>query len=371
MILVFVIILLFVLYSILIIYYWQAWRSVPLYSSASIEPPIRVSVIIAARNEELTIGRLLQSLQSQTYPREYTELIVVDDHSTDSTKEAVLQFENVRLLQLEDYIINSYKKKAIETGITAASGQLIVTTDADCVVPPTWLQSIVSFKTTKDAVFVAAPVAFHGSNSALSIFQTLDFMVLQGITAASVHRNLHSMCNGANLAYPREVFKELGGFDGLDHIASGDDMLLMHKIWKRYPRNVFYLKSREAIVTTDPMPDWSSFFHQRVRWASKARFYSDKRILAALVLVYLFNVSFIVLLLTGFWYPELWLWCAGLLLAKTIVEFPFLNSIAGFFRQKHLLKYFIFFQPFHILYTIIAGLLGQVGKYRWKGRRVK
>jgi cellulose synthase/poly-beta-1,6-N-acetylglucosamine synthase-like glycosyltransferase len=113
----------------------------------------------------------------------------------------------------------------------------------------------------------------------------MDFMTLQGITGASVQKNILSMCNGANLAYEKEIFTRVNGFAGIDHIASGDDMLLMHKIWKQNPGKVHYLKSPDAIVTTQPMKTWNDFFDQRIRWASKATKYDDQRIIAVLFLV--------------------------------------------------------------------------------------
>ena len=204
-------------------------------------------------------------------------------------------------MKLEDDAINSYKKKAIEKGIAAASGDLIITTDADCIPPPDWLQTIVSFKEKTNAVFVVAPVVFDCNSQMVQVFQAMDFMVLQGITGASVYKKIHSMCNGANLAYERKVFYEVDGFTGIDHIASGDDMLLMHKIAKKYPDRIHYLKSTDAIVSTKPMKSWSTFFNQRIRWASKAMHYNDKRIFWVLLLVYLFNLSFLVLLVAGFW----------------------------------------------------------------------
>jgi cellulose synthase/poly-beta-1,6-N-acetylglucosamine synthase-like glycosyltransferase len=198
----------------------------------------------------------------------------------------------------------------------------------------------------------------------------MDFMVLQGITGASVYKKLHSMCNGANLAYERKVFYEVNGFAGIDNIASGDDMLLMHKIAKKYPNRIQYLKSPDTIVSTQPMTTWSSFFNQRIRWASKATHYDDKTIFWVLLLVYLFNLSFLVLLIAGFWDHSCWLYFLIAWLLKTIVELPFFYSIANFFYKQWTVKLFIFFQPIHILYTIISGLLGQFGKYEWKGRRV-
>ena len=179
------------------------------------------------------------------------------------------------------------------------------------------------------------------------------------------------MCNGANLAYERKVFYEVNGFDGIDNIASGDDMLLMHKIWKKYPDAVRFLKSHDAIILTQPMKTWSSFINQRIRWASKATYYKDWRIFSVLLLVYLFNLSFLVLFVTGFFNSGYWIFLAGLWAAKTLIEIPFVYSIARFFGKQDLLFWFFFFQPFHIIYTIISGLFGQFGKYEWKGRRVK
>ena len=241
--------------------------------------------------------------------------------------------------------------------LAAASGELIITTDADCIPPPGWLQNIALFKEKTNAVFIVAPVVFDCNSQPLQLFQAMDFMVLQGITGASVYKKIHSMCNGANLAYERKVFYEVNGFAGIDQIASGDDMLLMHKIAKKYPDRIHYLKSTEAIVSTQPMQSWSAFFNQRVRWASKALYYDDKRIFWVLLLVYLFNLSFLVLLIAGFWnsfllaVPSIACW-----LLKTIVELPFFYSVAAFFNKQWAVKFFFFFQPLHILYTIISGL---------------
>jgi poly-beta-1,6-N-acetyl-D-glucosamine synthase len=371
MILLFIVILLFTGYSILIFYYWQSWRSIPLYTATSSPPSTTVSVIIPARNEEEDIGRLLISLQEQDYPKELLEIIVIDDHSTDRTAEIARQFAGLRLIQLKDDAINSYKKKAITAGIAAATGKLIVTTDADCWCPPTWLKTLVSSYEQFNPVFIAAPVAIDCGPALVELFQAYDFCVLQGITGASVYKNIHSMSNGANQAYERDAFHTVNGFEGIDHIASGDDMLLMHKIWKQYPDRVGYLKSTDAIVHTRPAKTWKEFFKQRIRWASKATYYNDKRITAVLFLVYLFNLSFLALLIAGFWNTSFLLFAAGLWIVKTAIEFPFVHSVVSFFDKRYFSRYFFFLQPLHILYTILSGLFGQFGKYEWKGRRIK
>jgi len=386
--LIIILLVLFILYFLLILYYRQSWLDIPEFKpqTSNYKPQTTITVIIPARNEEEHIGECLESIKQQSYPADLFEVLVVDDHSTDDTAGVISSYlgQNMRLISLEELAvdgINSYKKKAIETAIGQATGELIVCTDADCIIPPHWLQTIAAFYEQYQPAFIAAPVDINCSNKFIEIFQCLDFMTLQGITGASVHKKIHSMCNGANLAYTKKAFEKVGGFTGIDNIASGDDMLLMHKIYKQYPDGVMFLKSTEAIVRTQPVNSVKDFFNQRIRWASKAGKYDDKRIFAVLLLVYLVNVLLVVLPVIAFFenvqfsifnyqFSVTGNWIL-LLVLKTIVEMIFLYPVAKFFNKSSMLWAFPLMQPFHIIYTVIAGWLGSFGSYSWKGRRVK
>jgi len=373
MVLIIVEVFFFILYATLIFYYWYHWKHIPSFEAPEQSNNFFLSVVIAARNEEENLPILLKEILVQSYPKHLFEAIIVDDYSTDNTLKNIQPFLNefVRVIHPAADKNSASKKEAIEAGLMAAKGELIVITDADCVPVTEWLQTMANFYQEKNAVFIAAPVKFAYEPSALQIFQALDFMVLQGITAASVSANFHSMCNGANLAYIREAFLEVGGFKGIDKISSGDDMLLMYKIWKKHPQSVHYLKSKKAIISTKPLFTWKDFFMQRRRWASKTFYYDDKRVLVTLAFVYLFNLLFIVLVVASFFNPFYWWMVFGYWILKTIIEFPFVASVTGFYNEKKLLFYFPFFQPLHIFYTVSVGLLSQMGKYKWKGRRVK
>ena len=382
--------LFFLAYALLIVYYCRSWISIPITKTFHNQQAlVKITVIIPARNEEANISHCLNSILNQTYTAGPYEVIVVDDFSTDSTATIVKSYgEKIKLISLKDHVdsqINSYKKKAIEIAIAQSTGDFIVITDADCIAPTTWLQNIALCFSDKDqtdpVVFIVAPVAFSVENKFIHIFQSLDFMTLQGITGASVYKKIHSMCNGANLAYSKKAFYEVNGFEGIDNIASGDDMLLMHKIFKLYPNGIKFLKSLQAIVSTKPMDTLKAFFYQRIRWASKADKYDDKRIFLVLMLVYFFNVFLLILPLISIFdnfqlsisnvqFSILHLWLA-LLVAKTIIELLFLYPVAKFFNQQKLLWWFPVAQPFHILYTVIAGWLGKFGSYQWKGRKVQ
>src|SRR6187399_647718 len=345
MILLYITIGLFAIYSILILFYRSGWLELKPFSQTDYDFSIKISVIIPARNEEENIGNLLSSLEKQTYSPNLFEIIVVDDHSTDNTTAVVNSYSFAKLIKLEFDNINSYKKKAIETGIAAASGDLIITTDADCIVPENWLKTIAAFKQKTNAVFIAAPVVLENESNLLQTFQALDFLVLQGIAAASVQKRFHNMCNGANLAYERKAFFEVNGFSGIDHIASGDDMLLMQKIAQQFPGKISYLLSKDAIVATQAAKTWKEFFSQRIRWASKATNYNDIKIFSALFLVYFFNCTLLALFITGFWMPLLWLGLVSTVLVKIIIELLFIYPIAKFYNKQTLLPLFPFFQP--------------------------
>jgi cellulose synthase/poly-beta-1,6-N-acetylglucosamine synthase-like glycosyltransferase len=378
--------LLLTLYGGLIGWYRQAWSTTPLWSPpATAKPPqTLITVLVPARNEEKNILTCLESLARQSYSRDLFDVIVIDDHSTDSTAQLVKEFAatapfSLTCRSLSDHTgpVRAYKKFAIETGVLAARGSLIVTTDADCWFNPDWLKTIAAYHEATGAKFIAAPVriACHRSDNSnsgfLFLLQTLDFITLQGITAASVARRFHSMCNGANLAYEKKAFEEVEGFRDIDRLPSGDDMLLMHKIYLRHPEKVFFLKSRHAIVSTQPERSWKGFVNQRIRWASKAASYDDRRIFRVLLLVYMINLLFPALLLAA-WWNTWYLWLLLLLgMVKVFLEYPFVRSVAGFFGQQRLMVYFPALQPFHIAYTVTIGWLGQFGSYRWKDRKVK
>jgi ABC-type dipeptide/oligopeptide/nickel transport system permease subunit/cellulose synthase/poly-beta-1,6-N-acetylglucosamine synthase-like glycosyltransferase len=374
--------LLIAVYANLIGFYSKTWEKIPIFERKYLltGSQIKITVIIAARNEEKNIGSCLQALAAQDYPSSLYQVIVVDDHSTDQTWNILtsLRFDkmNALFIPLREFTgqpqhSGSFKKFAIESAIAACQGDLILTTDADCRPGNQWLSVIADCYQQTGAKMIAAPVKIESGKSMITIFQTLDFITLQGITGAAVFRKVHSMCNGANLAFEKKVFVEVGGYRDIDDIPSGDDMFLMHKIFKQYPDGLFFLKNEAAIVSTKPESSWKGFFNQRIRWSSKADKYQEKNLFRVLLFVYAFNLLFPVLLFVAIWKPGLLILLAVLLILKTAIEFSFVRRVASFFGQQKLMAYFAFFQPLHIAYILIAGWLGKFGSYQWKDRKIE
>lgn len=376
MVLIFFASILIALYVVLILLYHMGWwLQKPFVKSAVWMPHTKVSVVIAARNEAANIEQCIRSILAQEYPPELLEIIVVDDCSEDETLTLLrnLEASNVRVFLLSDFLdkeekVISFKKKALALGISKSTGDLIVTTDADCWMGRNWLSTIVSFYESKGSEMIVAPVQFVHDNSVLQLFQSIDFMMMQGVTAATVRLHLGIMCNGANLAFSRKAYNAVNGYSGVDHLVSGDDYLLQLKIKKQFPDSVHYLKSRAAIVHTLPQNTWQSFFQQRIRWASKTGKYEDRKMTLILSLIYVLNCLLLFLFLLSFFQSFYWSLFGPILLSKMLMEILFLYPVAHFYRDKKQLVYFVFLQPLHIVYIIVAGFLSRFSRFEWKQR---
>ena len=361
-------------YGFLVLTFIKGWYSLPVAKLGALKPITKVSVIVAARDEELNIKRTIDALIAQDYPKELTEIIFIDDHSTDKTAEIVASYEKkgVKLIKLnEDRAINSYKKKAIQTAIGACSGDLIMTTDADCFMGVKWITEVVNVYQANNYKMISSPVVYFEERNIFERLQSLEFLYLIGLGASTIGNKKPSTCNGANLAYEKTTFYEVGGFQGIDDLASGDDELLLHKIAAKYPNQIGFLKNREAIVFTHAKENLGAFIQQRKRWASKSTRYKNKWIIALGVLVWVFNLSILLNFLVGLFIPALLKITFYQLVVKMILETLFLWGVTGFANRRRLLILIPILNALHVLYIVYIGVAGNSGKYNWKGRMVK
>jgi len=362
------------IYGFLVISFIKGWHNLKYFKPKVTEAKTKVSVIVAARDEEQNIGKTIDDLVGQLYPKHLTEIIIIDDHSTDRTADIVLSYanQNVRLIKLNEAdALNSYKKKAIQTAIGTSSGNLIITTDADCRMAENWLNTIVSFYEEGDYKMISSPVAYFQEKSFFERLQSLEFLYLIGLGASTIGNRQPSTCNGANLAYEKATFYEVGGFQGIDDLASGDDELLLHKIAAKYPNQIGFLKNRAAIVYTHAKENLKAFIQQRKRWASKSTRYKNKGIIVLGVLIWLFNLSMLVNFIVGFFIPGFISITFYQLLVKMCLETLFLWDVTGFAKRRSLLLLMPVLNVLHIIYMVYIGIAGNSGKYNWKGRMVR
>ena len=294
------------------------------------------------------------------------------------TKQLCIQNTNVKLLTINKNSARFGKKHAIELAIKQAKGELIVTTDADCIMGNKWLNSIVSFYIATNAKMIVAPVSYYHEKTIFEKLQSLEFMALMASTGGSLFYKKAIMCNGANLAYSKNIFNEVKGFENIDKSPSGDDVLLMYKIANRYPENIHFLKHKNAIVFTKAKTSLANFISQRKRWASKPFNSLNTSTKVVSIIVYLFNS---LLFLTGgyfiFNYEKLMLYTPFfivyifLVVIKCFIDFLLLFLASSFFNKRKYLIYFLPEQILYIPYVFFTGIIGLNGTYNWKGRKNK
>lgn len=362
------------IYLAILVYMIRGWLVIKPQKSLKTNFHTKVTVLIAARNEEDNIRATIEDLLAQDYPKHLTEIIIVDDHSTDNTAAIIESYaqQGIQLLQLrEDQPLNSYKKKAIAAAIKRSTGDLMVATDADCRMGSKWLSAIVGYFEANDLLMISSPVAYFEERSLFERLQTLEFSFLIGMGASFIGNGRASTCNGANLTYRKDIFYQVGGFTGIDELASGDDELLLQKVAAQFPGRIGFLKNREAIVYTHAKHNLKSFLNQRRRWASKSTKYKDKKIIALAISIWFFNVLMIVNALLSFYdtyFLHMFLIQMGL---KYLFEFVFTYQVLSFLKRGPLVFLLLLLSPIHIIYMVYVGIKGNTGKYAWKGRMVR
>ncbi len=375
-----------ILYICLTVALWITWQRIPLFQAGSVVPDTKITVVIVVRNEAQHISSLLNSLACQTYPSHLYEVRIVDDFSTDATAALIQNYQahapfRLHYIPLATYVTDhlttgNFKKKGIELAVEQAQGTLIVTTDGDCRVPPKWLHTLAAYHQQTQAQMICGMVTFFSSeNTSLGsqIFthlQTAEFASLIGSGAATLQWNMPTMCNAANLAFTKEAFAQVGGYQNTAATATGDDLFLMHKIDAQFPQKIAFLYSPEAIVSTEPQQTLSGFYYQRKRWASKWRLYTDKRVSILAFFIFLSNLTVIIGLLAASAGILSWLLLGVGLLVRWLIEWGFIYSILRRLRQTPASRWISAVQFLYPFYVIFFGLAVQKKGYKWKGRQL-
>lgn len=359
------------IYTQLIMLFTIGWFRLKKEKEASNIQDVKVSVIIALKNESRNIGKLFSRLSIQDYDPDLLEIVFINDASEDATKSILLKIrsenKDLNIKILETQAGNTGKKNAIEKGIEECSGELIITTDGDCSMGPSWISGMVKAFESDEVKMISGPVRFYPARGLFGMFQALEFSSLVASGAGSIRSGIPIMCNGANLAYRKEAFQDVSGYSGNRDFESGDDIFLMQKFSKKYGSGcIGFTKDNRAIVDTRPAKDLQGLFNQRIRWVSKSKGYSNFWLILTSFTVYLLNFSILLTFLLSLFISG-WINLAILLfIIKFLIDLPILVGISCFNKQRYLLWLYPIFQLIYVPYVVLIGLVGNVGKYHWK-----
>ena len=370
---VFVVVLL--MYVALIIQLILGFNKVKSFERNDVTPKTAFTIVVPFRNEEKNLDRLLQSLSQLNYPISLIQIVMVDDFSKDNSTAIYnkwrLNHQEVDTTLLENLVLsNSPKKDAIGRAIPIAKHEWIVTTDADCVVNKNWLLTLDNYIQINNPEMIIGAVMYKAKNNWFHHFQQLDLMSLQGVTIGSFGIGKPFMCNGANFAYTKKFFNEIGGFGGISDKASGDDVLLLQKAVSANLDKVHYLKNKDSIVETKPENDLFKLFMQRVRWAGKSTGYKSVYAKFLAVIVLLMNLGLTIAFCLLAYALLNWKIVLIVFLTKYIVDYILLYKSNAYLRNG---KFFVpiassLIYPF---FSSLVGIYSLFGSFSWKGRRFK
>jgi cellulose synthase/poly-beta-1,6-N-acetylglucosamine synthase-like glycosyltransferase len=369
------IVLLFILliYVVFMLQLILGFNKVKHFETTDLTPKTAFTIVVPFRNEEKNLGKLLESISQLNYPISLLQIVMVDDFSKDNSAAIYnkwrVMHQAVDTTLLENLLLsNSPKKDALGRAIPIAKHDWIVTTDADCTMDKNWLLTLDNYIQQNSPEMIVGAVMYKTKNNWFHHFQQLDLMSLQGVTIGSFGIGKPFMCNGANFAYTKKFFAEIGGFGGINDKASGDDVLLLQKAVDFNKEKVHYLKSNDIIVRTKPENDLFKLFMQRVRWASKSTGYKSNYAKSLAVVVLLMNLCLTIafcLLHSAFLN---WKTVLIVFLIKYIIDYILLYKSNSYLRKGK------FFLPIasSVIYPFFSSLVGiysLFGSFSWKGRR--
>jgi poly-beta-1,6-N-acetyl-D-glucosamine synthase len=331
--------------------------------------PQKITVIVPVRNEKRNIINCLRSLENQSYNDTDFEIIIVNDHSTDSTLVMVNNYikeseYNIKLYDLERN--KTSKKEALKYGVEKSNYEIIATTDADCILPKEWLNNI-SEAFSNEINMLLGPVIFKEKNGFLSNFQTLDMLAIQGLEFGALGYNKAVLNNAANLSYSKNQFYAVDGFDDFE-TPSGDDIFLLEKFKQQNKFKIRGLLRPDFVVETASEKTFASFINQRLRWSSKAKYYKSKLLILLSVIILLQNTCQLFIYYHLLFIEKYKMICLILLLSKWLIDFILLFLVSSFFERKKSLLYFIPVQLVYPIYIVFVGIASRWMKFEWKDR---
>ena len=342
-------------------------------------PRRQVSIVIAARNEEDNIASCLRGLASQTLPAERFEVVLVDDGSSDGTARLAEEFArgtDLRLTILGTAGLpggSGSKKRALSLGVEKTEGEVVLTTDADCRLPPTWAASMARRfdDDTVGMVIGYAGIRRRGGRlGLLGGWEAVDFLNLMAAAAAGAGRGRALAASGQSLGFRRAAYREVGGYARIMHRGSGDDVLLMQLIRRTRRWRILFSGDAEGHVVHPPSSSLTGLLAKRSRWASNAPLQAllDPPFFAYLACTFGMSAMLLATPVLVWWGGVNWFPAAAAWLVKSAAEGLLFARSRRVFRRRDLHWQFLAWTLSQPLYIVAVGLFGALGRFDWKGR---
>ena len=327
----------------------------------------KISILVAARNEEANLNACLDSLLLLDYPISLLEIWVGNDRSTDSTLSIAQSYasthDHIKVLDIQfDLGLARGKANVLAQLVHQSTGELLLFTDADCTVNPQWAKALVE-GAKKSGAEMGIGVTAVKANTLFEELQALDWLSAQGIMNGLSKNGLPVTLVGNNMFVNRKAYLETGGYEAIPHSVT-EDYQLFSVLW-RQGKKLHTVWGTSGVVETRPMPDFKAWLSQHGRWLVgalktpiwvKALFFGQLILVWALIISAFIGPSWIVYVL-AFRY-----------LISAGISFSVLIKIKKIRYWRGALLYdFFFLTTYPIL--LIGGIFNK--KIVWKGREFK
>jgi biofilm PGA synthesis N-glycosyltransferase PgaC len=351
----------------LIFHFLSGMRKVSTAVRAESSEDFTFTLIIPFRNEVNNIETLLHSLQA--FSKEANlKITLVNDHSEDNGLQiAELHFReygrgNITVLTLPEHI--SGKKAALDYGIEKSSGEIIIQSDADVTLPETWFRQIESIFTASETDMLVLPVEYERGSNLFEAFQRIEFRALQAVTFGALGKEMPLMCNAANLAYRRSLYKEYRDSEYGRDADSGDDIFLLHFAAEQ-SKNIKHLVSRSVLAKTKALPGINDWLAQRARWAGKTQNVEDHFYLLTAWVTLITNLMICLMLIVSI---KHWFW---MILLKSATDYLLIKKYSRFLSLNVKPLLFMLFSVIYPPMTLLAGVMSMFHRPKWKDRPIK
>tara|TARA_B110000046_G_scaffold48630_1_gene53946 strand:+ start:65633 stop:66733 length:1101 start_codon:yes stop_codon:yes gene_type:complete len=338
--------------------------------SDQLEP---LSLIIAYRNERHNLEKLIKGIESQLIDLAKLELVLVNDHSSDGSFELVEQL--LQNLSLATRHVNleggEGKKAAITLGVQQASYDLILCTDADCKLPTNWINTMIQPFVKKEVKMVLGAVRLRGSKGWGQKLQEIEFSALMAMTILTCRRESAVMSNGANYAFRKTSFNKSNAYANNSTINTGDDIFLLHSVKRNFGKScIVFSENESSVVSTQIKESFSSFFQQRIRWASKSKSFKDPDTLKIGAIVFLANLAVIWALVGAILQLHSLQFFLGCFLFKWVLDLLLIQQLPLYLRPDYFVKWTFILSILYPFYSVGIALVSLFYRPQWKGRKI-
>ncbi len=325
-----------------------------------------VSIVIPSRNEESNIARCISSFATSSYPKYKFEIIAVNDRSEDKTADILADLsgkvDNLRVVTITEESVEKNlqgKPGALQAGIDAAKGELILMTDADCTVSDDWIATHVNGFADPDIGMIASFTLVE-DKAFFHRIQAIEWIFMETMASGGIGLHQPLGCFGNNVAVRKKDFDDIGGYRKIDFSVT-EDLALMSAVFNT-GRKVRFFCNPASTVTTLPCLSLKEYILQHQRWAIGGQALGWRATIFVLASIAIWAGIATAIVTSN------WVFLSIILGVRLLGDFIVLAPSLRVLKKGRLIKWILPSVTFFMLIELIVPFLLINRNVKWKGQ---